>query len=296
MQFEPLTLEQIPAVRPLLRDLCSRTCDFTIGGMFMWRKFFRMEYALQGGVFYSRLHDEAGNVYYNIPLGGDRREAVAALLAEVDDGTEPVRFTTVPETCLPAFPCRCRIEEQPDYADYLYLASDLAGLRGRKYSSQRNAISQFRRQNEDWSFQPVDPGNLEDIRDFFYAFRRNAGDGDTEREENHRVKEVLLNMEAYGMMGGVLRAGGRVTGFSLGEIVGDTLFVHIEKADRTCKGAYQMLVNQFVLRYAGEGILYVNREEDMGDPGLRAAKQAYHPVNLLKKYVVETGKACAAET
>ena len=100
------------------------------------------------------------------------------------------------------------------------------------------------------------------------------------------VLEVLDHMDDYRMSGGVLLADGRVVGFSLGEIVGDTLFVHIEKADRTCKGAYQMLVNQFALRYAGEGVAYINREEDMGDEGLRRAKQSYHPVALLKKYHV----------
>jgi hypothetical protein len=84
----------------------------------------------------------------------------------------------------------------------------------------------------------------------------------------------------------VLKAGGAVVGFSLGEIIGDTLYVHIEKADRGCKGAYQMLVNQFAAAQRQEQLLYINREEDMGDPGLRASKQSYHPVALLKKFVV----------
>lgn len=294
MQFSPLTLEQIPVVRPLLKGLCSRTCDFTVGGMFMWRKFFHMEYALHGGAFYSRLYDERGDIYYNLPLGGNLQENIAFLLSETDDGTEPVRFTTVPETCLSAFPWPSRKEEQPDYADYLYLASDLSELRGRKFSAQRNAISQFLRKNPSWSYELISPDNLKDVQEFFHSYRLGAGNGTVEREENHRVKEVLLNLDAYGMVGGVLRAEGRVVGFSLGEIVGDTLFVHIEKADRSVKGAYQMVVNQFAARYGTGDVRYINREEDMGDMGLRIAKKAYHPVELLKKYAVYTGRACIA--
>ena len=89
------------------------------------------------------------------------------------------------------------------------------------------------------------------------------------------------------MVGGVLYAGSEVVGFSLGEIIHDTLFTHIEKADRSVKGAYQMLVNQFAARFADGRVQFINREEDMGDEGLRRAKQAYHPITQLKKYSIE---------
>ena len=79
---------------------------------------------------------------------------------------------------------------------------------------------------------------------------------------------------------------GRVIGFSLGEILHDTLFTHVEKADRAYKGAYQYLTQQFACLY-GNQASYINREEDMGDAGLRRAKEAYHPITRLKKYIIE---------
>ena len=105
-------------------------------------------------------------------------------------------------------------------------------------------------------------------------------------EENHKVQEVLEHLDQYGLVGGVLRADGAIVGFTLGEVLRDTLYIHIEKADRDYPGAYQMLCRQFCAAYAG-GLAYVNREEDMGDLGLRKAKRDLHPVTQLKKYTVE---------
>ena len=39
------------------------------------------------------------------------------------------------------------------------------------------------------------------------------------------------------------------------------------------------------------GCLYLNYEEDAGIPGLRRAKLAYRPINILKKYKVRAGPA-----
>ena len=100
--------------------------------------------------------------------------------------------------------------------------------------------------------------------------------------------EVLENYEIYGMLGGVLKVDDKIVGYSISEIVGDTLFCHIEKADISYGGAYQMLTNQFLQMYASsEDIKFVNREEDCGDEGLRKSKMSYHPIELIEKNTVK---------
>ena len=99
-------------------------------------------------------------------------------------------------------------------------------------------------------------------------------------EDLAKTREVLDNYDTYDMLGGMLLVDGQIVGFALGEIVGDTLFTHIEKADRDYQGCYH------------EGVHFINREDDAGDLGLRTSKLSYHPVTLLEKYTVTVDEPC----
>ena len=118
----------------------------------------------------------------------------------------------------------------------------------------------------------------------------NELNGCEEDEEKHAEICVTLNylrlFEELEMRGGALRVDGRIVAFTIGEPVGkDTLVVHIEKAFADIQGAYTMINQQFV-EHEGAGFAYINREEDMGEEGLRKAKLSYKPVFLVEKGVV----------
>jgi hypothetical protein len=78
----------------------------------------------------------------------------------------------------------------------------------------------------------------------------------------------------------------KIVAMSIGEIVNDTLYCHIEKANRDYPGSYQMIVKEYASHTVTEGVKYINREEDVGDEGLRTSKLSYHPVDILNKYCV----------
>ena len=94
------------------------------------------------------------------------------------------------------------------------------------------------------------------------------------------------NYFRYNLLGGILKIQNKIIAISVGEIINDTLFIHIEKANRMFLGAYQMINNEFAKYYAKD-VTYINREEDVGDDGLRKAKLMYNPIKILKKYIVE---------
>lgn len=288
MMFKTLTLQNLEEVRPYLMMLDSQTCDFTVGGMFMWRDYYKMEYAIEGDCLYSRLFSTTGDPYYNLPLSADIRKSLICLLEK--QGL-PLKFCTIPEKHLSLFlglGKKTVIFEQKDFADYLYLASDLANYPGKKYHGQRNLVNQFTRKYENWNFDFIDKNNIDRVKDFFFnVYLPSSTTGATEFEENKKVLEAIENNDAYNFVGGILTIDDSIVGFTLNEIKGSTLFTHIEKADRRISGAYQMLVKLAASFFATGSVEYINREEDMGDLGLRQSKESYHPIKRLKKYVVE---------
>lgn len=161
-------------------------------------------------------------------------------------------------------------------------------FRGRRFNGQRNHIHHFQRLYPDWSFERVTAQNLPEVCAFFDDFtRRYHKDSASAQAEEGCVREFLRDFAAYAPLAGLLRVNGRVVGFSAGEIVGDTLIIHIEKADIAYEGVYQALVNEYAKCFVTPGVRYINREEDAGDEGLRRSKESYHPVRLLEKYLVQ---------
>ena len=290
MNFKKIEVSDIEIIRPFYNKVISRTCDFSVGGMFMWRKFYNMEYLVDGGVMFSLLRDENGKVYYNLPLSDDIEAAIKECVRRWKPKDGSISFCTIPEEYTEVFKRlypSADITHEPMYSDYMYNAEDIIALAGKKYRSQRNQISQFMREYENYSFKDIGEVEIEEVISFFKALTASqSAQPLTGVVENEMVMEVLLNMKEYDMLGGVLTVDDKIVGFSLGERIGDTLFTHIEKADRGYKGAYQMLTGEFAKRFAATA-KFINREEDMGDPGLKKAKEAYNPCCLLKKYTVE---------
>lgn len=297
MNFSKLQFDDIEIIRRYSRFNRYGSCELSCGCIMMWRNYYSIEWCEQDGVLYTLLHDTDGRAYFNLPLCSEELlpDALLRLKSYCDEQGTECRFCTVPDECLPLMRSvlgDVAAENNRDYSDYVYNAADIICLTGKKYANQRNHISRFKRCYPDWSFEPINDGNLAEVREFMVDFSRRFHKQSHSADEDLRTTfDVLDNYGRYGMQGGLLKVGGRVVGFSVGEQVGEMLIVHTEKADREFDGAYQMLTNCFAAAY-GADAAFINREDDMGDEGLRRAKLNYHPARMIDKYTVTVKKSC----
>ena len=185
------------------------------------------------------------------------------------------------------FPGQFTMEYNRDFADYIYETEALIALRGKKYHGKKNHINKFMK-TYDWSYERVTDDNLSECLALLKDWESEKSDVDDYYElaaEVEATSTALIERDFLGLKAGLIRADGRVVAFALGEeICDDTFCVHVEKAYSNVAGAYAIINQQFLIHEAAD-YRYVNREDDVGDPGLRKAKLSYHPAILLEKGV-----------
>ncbi len=295
LEFRKPTLQDRDLIDSYYRRANSRSCEDTFANIYLWNRLYPVEYALTDGMMVLKSTQE--DFYFRFPKGDPahlrevlenmmeyaREKGVAFKMGVVT----PRQFALLEEL----FPGKFQIEYFRDDADYVYEREKLANLSGKKYHGKKNHVNKFMKTYPDWSYESINDENVEDCFQMGLIWRKR--NGCDEEEEKRTEMCVTLNslrlMKELKLRGGCLRVDGRVVAFSIGEPLSeDTFVVHIEKALTEYEGVYPMINQQFVQRET-EGFLYVNREEDTGDEGLRQAKLSYHPAFLEEKGIV-TGK------
>lgn len=290
LDFKPLTLSDIPLLRSFFVRYPERICDCAVGSTFMWRNYFDNSFAVVDDTLICMAGFPHGETAFTCPIGKNPAAAFDAIEQFCIARSHRLIFSSVPETKLPVLLQRypgAEVSYSEDWMDYLYDSEALLTLAGRKFATQRNHINKFLRLYGDYSFESLNDSLQGKVLSFLEAFEFNSEKADESAAlEIEMCKEVISNYKDYSLPCGVLTVGSDVIGFSVGEIIGDTIFIHIEKADTSYQGSYPMLTNSFLKMFLTPEVRFVNREEDVGDEGLRKSKQSYHPVEMLKKYTV----------
>ena len=291
IEFRKPELKDREMVNRYFRMNRNRSCEYTFANLYLWSRHYKVEFAIVEDmlVFY---YTEYGK--FTFPQGdlANLKRTLDALMEWSQEQGKEFGLTNMNAEQFAelekVYPGEFIVEYDRDAADYVYEVEKLIALSGKKYHGKKNHTNKFKKLYPDWTYEKITPDNVEECFQMALDWRRE--NGCEEDEEKNAEMCVTLNslrlMDELQLTGGLLRAGGRVVAFSIGEpVCDDTMVVHIEKAYADVQGAYPMINQQFLLHEASE-YTYVNREEDMGEPGLRQAKESYHPVFLVEKGVV----------
>ena len=292
-QFKPITVEDKSLVEKHI-CACFGTTESAFLDLFIWGERYNTSVAFEDGFMFVRT-GSGENIAYLFPCGdGDLRRAILTLRDDAEKNGVPFRMVGVC-TCAckrleSTFPGRFSFSETRDSFDYVYTSQSLIELAGKKLHSKRTNINKFMAEyGERYVFEEINASNLDEV----YAFQRKWLESNINDEnraslnaEMAAISRAFKNYEVLGIRGGLIRIDGEVAAYSLGVPIDDEYYlVSVEKGDISYPGIYQV-INKLYATHFCAGFKYVNREEDMGEEGLRRAKLSYRPEFLIEKYEV----------
>ena len=289
LNFEPISLDRQDEYHEALTG-CPQllTSDFSFANVFGWADHYGLEWAFHKGLCFIR--QTRGEPVCWAPVGPWEDYDWAGCQAM----TEGKKFVRVPEALTRlwsiAFGNKMTITESREHWDYVYSVEELIALKGKTFHKKKNLLNQFKK-NYLYTYESMAPECVEEVlemQDEWYKWYEENNPSKELKAENHAITRVLQHFDQIkGLMGATIRVDGKVIAYTVAEpLCEDSLVIHFEKGDIRFKGVYQA-INQMFLEHDAPELTNVNREQDLGDPGLRKAKMSYNPTFFLKKFEAE---------
>ncbi|MDD5286175.1 MAG: DUF2156 domain-containing protein [Desulfuromonadaceae bacterium] len=277
----PLLMADKPVLDRICADLQPRVSELTFAGLYLFRAAhdYRVTQVGDSTVLLGKGYDEAP--YFLPPLGGDVNRALTVLFSDklllygADEKFAKMHLSGG----------SIIISEDRDSFDYLYLREELATLPGNRFHKKKNRINYFttRHHYEVAIYSDHFCKGCLALLDTWSQFATDETDKSLHLEVEATYEALNLAGE-LGLEGVVILVDGSIAAFALGERLNlETSVCHFEKAGIFMEGLSQLVNREFASRLFTD-CPFLNREQDLGEPGLRNAKLSYHPVELVKKY------------
>lgn len=317
IRFNDITTADRDTILAFTMDGERQNCDLSFANLVSWRFLYNTQYAIVDDYLVFRFYS-GHHLAYMMPVPRPRRLADGTMGVEKCDECSVNVIRAIREDSIAmghpflmlgvcsrmrevieqAFPDTFDIRPDRDYSDYIYLRERLATLSGKKLQAKRNHTNRFRASYPGYEYRELTPDIIPECIALEKQWRQRemAGDiGDeaaADSESGELSTELRSMTRAFnrwtelGLMGGTIWVDGRLVAFTFGcPINHNTFDVCVEKADVSYEGAFA-IINQEFVRHLPDRYVYINREEDLGDEGLRQAKMSYRPEMILEKNVV----------
>lgn len=289
IDFQKPALSRREEYNAYLMHCGERGCEYSLVNLYLWG---RQQLAFVNGCLAIFSQFERRSVY-PFPVGdGDKQKVLEAIIHDARVRGLQCRLTgmTAADCALleELYPGKFRFHPDRNSCDYIYSIENLANLPGRKYQRKRNHLNRFRQNHPDCRMVCIDESMLPAVQvmtDAWYESRRTPEEPDEFHLEQVALRRAFEKWDALGLEGVVLMEEGKILAMTIGsQLSEDTFDVHFEKA--LVDEAYAAINQAFAAHLHGKypELRWLNREDDMGLPGLRKAKLSYYPERLVVKF------------
>jgi hypothetical protein len=262
------------ALHPSLKALRPAISEFTFANLYLFRSVHNYMVSLLPDGSAAITGADRGESFFMLPFGLPGEDVLDELFRSFSF------MKCVPENYVEELKGQgCAVKEDRANFDYLYSREELASLAGRKFHKKKNLVNFFTWRYEHGE-EPLTDDRVNDalsVLDSWRGAEESPGDYEAAKEGLERCDELQL-------CGGVYYVEGKPAAYILGEELNpDTFVIHFEKGVPGVKGLLQY-VNQSFASILPARYRLINREQDLGEDGLRLSKESWRPVGQVKKY------------
>ena len=272
-----LSIDLREKLHPMFQKLAEGISEFTFANLYLFRREHNYRLTRMDQKCPVILGDDKGISFFMCPFGLPSQASLDTLFDT--HGTLKCATTSQADQLKEK---GFIVTQDRDNFDYIYSRESLADLSGRKYHKKRNLIKAFIN-NHVYEGRPLldefIPQAL-DVLDQWREARQDDGD-------YHAAQEALERSDPLQLCGGIYYVENKPVAYTLGEelALGTSFVIHFEKALNEYKGIYQF-VNQAFAAIITDHYQSINREQDLGNPGLRQAKMSYKPDDFVEKFKI----------
>lgn len=291
IDFKPIELSDREWMERYLKSRKFECMEYSFTFSYIWQDEYDY-FAAELFDFLVIYSDSPGYQTYTFSGDGDIKRLIPALLADAEERGNYFRIfsATAEQKALieEAFPGRFDFTADRNNADYIYEAEKLRTLSGKKLQSKRNHISHFLSDYPEYSLEEISEENIPEcieMNRIWYEAGSHAENATAQGEEL-ALARMFRDFSALKMKGMLVRVDGKVVAFTVGDELNPDIFMtHFEKALVEYRGIYPFINREFA-RTAAAGYEFINRQEDIGEEGLRKSKLSYYPARLGEKLTV----------
>ena len=284
-EFAPISLAMRSELHPWFQRLEAGLSEFTFSNIWLFRHTYNYQLCCCGEGKYLLTGTKLGKTFFSAPWGLPARAVVDELFSRVDflknlnASQAEVLGPTLAEWGY-------EVRDDRDNWDYLYDSQEMATLDGKKFHKKRNHVHQFQTlyptgfEGRNMDLSDRDTEAALDLLERWQAPRE-------DRSDYLPSKDAVIHRGELELTGRLWTLDGKTIAFAQGEPTqrGAAFTIHFEKADGEYRGVYQTIFLDWAQTLRGKWPL-INREQDLGEPGLRQAKETYRPVGYVRKFQV----------
>jgi hypothetical protein len=286
--FAPLGLDLTGDLHPRLSLTTDGVSEFTFSALYLFRNRYTYriartpedDFIISGEQPADHKAPGGGKKFFMTPCAAPGAETLVSLFAS-HNYWKNISASVLASAGETLEQLGIELVEDRNNFDYLYLRSELADLAGKKFHKKKNLVNAFRNAYPNHEMRLLGPEQIPHALEVLERWR----EGKAETGDYEAAREALLLFDRLKLRGAVFYVNGNPAGWCLGESIakGRSFVVHFEKAVEGIKGIYQY-INQAFAASLPRFFTYINREQDLGDEGLRQAKETYRPCDFVRKY------------